>query len=265
MVKIRTEKYDPNKCTHNTLYRIDKSSTVQFTEEHEYHVETVYLNFQLEHGQYGIYANEFRNQMIEKRGCKTADVLVFVVDEQQKHIFSFLFDVKSNISAFSDNLLEENNAMITALKEVRDFLEQIEDSMKSKNSVTALYGDYSENENIGIVTKNFDSGKFEAVAQTYDKLYLEENISNPLILHKLRNNLKPYGNIIEKMRSFAQRKVLIGNKTYPLYAYILKKESTENISACQKHADMNISKDIYSTGINLSIEGAVSPSLLPCL
>lgn len=269
MVTIRFEKYEPNNCSRNILYRIGESGIIQFTEEHKQHKEIVRLHIQLENGQYAVYANEYRNPLVEKRGCRTADVLILIVDEQEKRIFSFLFDVKTNISAFSDNLLGEN-AMITALKEVRDFLEQLEDTLKSKNALIALYGCYSEKENLGIVTRNFDTAKFEAVAETYEKIFQENHTANSLILYKLRNNLKPYGNVIERIKQFAQKKIVISGKTYQLHTYILGKENgndgvetSSDTSACQnEHADENIKKEIYSADIHLSIEDAVSPSLL---
>lgn len=261
MVKIRFEEYKPDNCSRNILYRINESGIIRFTEEHEQHKEIVHLHIQLENGQYAVYANEYRNPLVEKRGCKTADVLILIVDEQKKRIFSFLFDVKTNISAFSDNLLGEN-AMVTALKEVRDFLEQLEDTLISKNALIALYGNCSEKENLGIVTRNFDSAKFEAVAEMYEKIFQENHAANPLILYKLRNNLKPYGNIIERVKQFAMKKIAISGKTYQLHTYILEKENGNNnaeissdTSACQnEHADENIKKEIYSADIYLSIE-----------
>ncbi len=270
MVEIRFEKYDPEKCSNNVLYRIDENTTIRFTEEHEHHKEIVFLHFQLENGQYAVYANEYRNPLVVKRGCKTADVLILIVDEREKRVFSLIFDVKSNISAFSDNLLLEN-AMITPLKEIRDFLEQLEDTLKSKNAVIALYdADYSETENIGIVTRNFDTAKFEAVAEMYDKIYRENETANSLTLSKLRNSLRPYGNIVERVRQFARKEVELCNKTYRLHTCLLKKnDSGETMplsadsSACRGHADENKNQIIYSTNIRLSIEEAASDDLLP--
>lgn len=54
-------------------------------------------------------------------------------DDSNKKIQSFIFDVKSDISAFSDDLRKEN-AMLTAIKEVRDFIEQIQMERLHKNS-----------------------------------------------------------------------------------------------------------------------------------
>ena len=160
--------------------------------------------------------------------------------------------------------------MVTALKEVRDFLEQLEDTLISKNALIALYGNRSEKENLGIVTRNFDSAKFEAVAEMYEKIFQENHAANPLILYKLRNNLKPYGNIIERVKQFAMKKIAISGKTYQLHTYIYYYKDCQNIekengnnnaeissdtSACQnEHADENIKKEIYSADIYLSIE-----------
>lgn len=265
MVRIRFENYEPDNCSRNTLYRIDENRTIRFTEEHEHHQEIVRLHLQLENGQYAFYANEYRNPLVEKRGCKTADVLTLIVDENNKRIFSLIFDVKSNISAFSDNLLNEN-AMITVLKEVRDFLEQLEDTLKSKNALVALLDGYSEKEVLGIATRNFESAKFEDVAKMYQKIFQENDTTNTLILYKLRNNLKPYAPLVERIEQFAEKNVVIAGKTYPLHTFILKEEEntdlSSNTSACPDgHADENIKKEFYGADINLSIEGADSPAL----
>lgn len=70
--------------------------------------------------------------MTVKQGCKTADILACAVDENEKKIATFIFDVKSNISAFSDDLLKDQ-ALLTVIKEVRDFVEQIHAEMLHKN------------------------------------------------------------------------------------------------------------------------------------
>lgn len=51
-----------------------------------------------------------------------------------KEMDTLIFDVKSNISAFSDDLLKDN-AMLTAIKEIRDFAEQIHAEILHKNSL----------------------------------------------------------------------------------------------------------------------------------
>ena len=96
------------------------------------------LIFDLCPGQYGIFAYEYRNPVTLKQGCKTADILACAVDESEKIINTFIFDVKSNISAFSDNLLRDN-ALLTVVKEMRDFVEQIHAEMLHKDSFILYY------------------------------------------------------------------------------------------------------------------------------
>ena len=76
----------------NVLYKINDACTVSFREEHETgKLERVNLAYDLEHHQYGLFAHEFRNPVVRKEGCKTADVLACVVDETQKKIHTIIF------------------------------------------------------------------------------------------------------------------------------------------------------------------------------
>ena len=138
----------------NVLYKINDACTVSFREEHETgKLERVNLVYDLEHHQYGLFAHEFRNPVVRKEGCKTADVLACVVDETQKKIHTIIFDVKSDISAFSDDLLR-NESLLTAIKNVKKFICQIHDEILHKNGFMLYYSDegFSEEETIGIVT-----------------------------------------------------------------------------------------------------------------
>lgn len=131
--------------------------TIPFKEIHDGNgsYELVNLIYELAFGQYGIFAHEYRSPVAEKQGCKTADILACRIDEAQKKVDTLIFDVKSNISAFSDDLLKDN-AMLTAIKEIRDFVEQIHAEILHKNSFILYYKDdgFVEHEIIGIVTKN---------------------------------------------------------------------------------------------------------------
>ena len=56
---------------------------IPFVEEHSEKREIVHLQFELEEEQYGIYAYEYRGACTVKEGCKKADILACVVDEQK--------------------------------------------------------------------------------------------------------------------------------------------------------------------------------------
>lgn len=139
MIRIQLRRWDATKaCQKNILYRIDTTETIQFVEPHRDKREVVNLEYCLSNGQYGIYGLEYRGQNTEKGSCKTPDILACAVDETRKLIHSTVCDVKSNISAFSDDLLKDN-AILTAIKEVRDFIEQIHDGILHKNSFMLYY------------------------------------------------------------------------------------------------------------------------------
>lgn len=145
----------------NVLYKIEKTGKVLFTEEHSECKELVTLEYCLDDWQYGIFAHEYRSPNVSRQGCKTADILACAIDEENKQIDTTIADVKSNISAFSDDLLKDN-AMLTAIKEVRDFIEQIHAEILHKNSFILYYKDagYIEYERLGIVTKSFEQKNF---------------------------------------------------------------------------------------------------------
>lgn len=146
--------------------------TVPFEEIHANGEEVVNLNYQLQESQYGIYANEYKNPCINKQGCKKADVLACVVDDKRKEIKSLVFDVKSNISSFSDDLTKES-AALTAIKEIRDFIEQIHAALLHKKSFMLYYLDdsFREQEEVAIATKNFECEKFLAVADFLESIF----------------------------------------------------------------------------------------------
>ena len=126
MINLSFKEFDKKKpYQKNILYRISESIIVPFRETHNdnENCELVNLIFNLKPGEYGIFAHEYRNPVVSKQGCKTADVLACRIDTSQKEMDTLIFDVKSNISAFSDDLLKDN-AMLTAIKEIRDFSEK---------------------------------------------------------------------------------------------------------------------------------------------
>lgn len=121
--------------------------------------------------------------MFVKEQMKKADILACVVDDKNKRIHSFIMDVKSNISAFSDDLYK-NDALITVIKEIRDFINQLADEKVSKDGIFYLYKSegYNEEETFGIVTKSFEKNKF------LDASEMIENILNLRILYLFRED-----------------------------------------------------------------------------
>ncbi len=239
MIKLNLKDYNAGRsCQKNVLYKINTSSTILFEETHEdsRNCERVELSYDLRSGQYGIFAHEYRSPVTVKQGCKTADILACAVDENEKKIATFIFDVKSNISAFSDDLLKDQ-ALLTVIKEVRDFVEQIHAEMLHKNGFILYYKDegFTEYESVGIVTKRFEAEKFTAASNLLEELFQKETSSVPkLVEMKLKNNLGPYRNEVGRIRDFARRRVMLCGKTYDLKVILLEKMSQLEYKAAIK-------------------------------
>lgn len=226
MISISYRPYDSSKMVQkNVLYRVNEDCIIQFVESHGQCKEIVNVSYSLRDKQYGVYANEFRSPNTAKEGCKTTDVLACVMDEKKRQIFSIVFDVKSNISAFSDDLTKDN-AMLTAIKEVRDFIKQLHAEILHKKSFLLYYQDdgYAEDERIAIVTKHFEAEKFRAVANELEKILKgkEKSSISSLITYKMKHNLKPYESEIQPLRDFADKKVIIGSREYDLQVFLLQ-------------------------------------------
>ncbi len=213
----------------NTLYRISTDRTVQVCEEHADcgDKEIVNLEYSLEEGQYALFGNEYRNPLVSSKGCKTTDVLTCLIDDEYSKIYTLILDVKRNISAFSDDLFKDN-ALLVAIKEVSEFVEQLCHAKLHKDSFL-LYlkaAGYSEVLEVGIATKVFEREKFLDVAEFLEGLKDLEKPANmqPLVWLKFKNNLAPYVCEAGKLRNFADRLVEIEGETYPLKLYLLKPE-----------------------------------------
>lgn len=239
MINLNLKELDDKKpYQKNVLYKINKATVIPFKETHKDNdrCEQVNLIFNLNIQQYGIFAYEYRNPVALKQGCKTADILACVVDESEKRINTYVFDVKSNISAFSDNLLRDN-ALLTVVKEVRDFIEQIHAELLHKNGFILYYKDdgFLEYEMIGIVTKNFKKEKFTAAADMLENLFEKEDMRAPRLLEiKLKNNLGAYKNEIKRIRDFSEKKVTLCGNVYDLKVVLLERVSESEYAASIK-------------------------------
>jgi len=226
MINIDFRTYKPTRqIDKNILYKIEGSCSVEFVEQHDETREVVDVEYNLNDNQYGIYANEYRRPGTRKDGCKAADVLSCIVEQNKKEIKSLVFDVKSNISAFSDDL-SKSVALLTAIKSVRDFIEQIRAEILHKESFLLYYKaeGYVEQEEVGIVTTNFEPEKFREVAKRLNEIMTEDQGDvPPLIFLKLKNSLKPYEHEGENLCNFADKKIVIGEKMYQLQVFLLSK------------------------------------------
>lgn len=233
MLDIQFKNIDIAKIQKNNLYKISTSMVVPFVEEHEKSREKVILHYKLMDGQFGIYATEYRAPVVIKKGCKTTDILACVVDENQRKLYTLIADVKSNISSFSDDLSKEN-ALFTAVKEVRDFTEQVECEWLHKENFMMFYKHegFEEFCEYAIVTKNFEHDKFRKAADKLEELIKNENKNiSVLIQTKMRTNLRSYEGEIHRLRKFADEMLIMNKKEYALKVIILEKEKEETYSS----------------------------------
>lgn len=236
MLHLNYRELKPNlEVEKNVLYKIKDTIVIPIYEKHKEDSDIVNLEYSFEGNQYAFLGKEYRNPAISKDDCKMADIMTFLVDENTKKIYSFILDIKKDISAFSDNLLK-NDAIITALKEVRDFVKQLHDENIQKNSLLVIYCDenYEETLDLGLATRSFEPEKFIAVAdflEELDELDKPQNMQE-LLWVKFKTSLKPYSSEIVKLRDFANKKVFISGQMYDLKVFILEKQSdTEYITA----------------------------------
>lgn len=226
MIKFGFPLYAPEKeIKKGDICRINTSIVIQLNEIQSVGKDVVNIEYSLEDGQYGIYAHEYRRPQIKKDGSKVADVLTCIIDDRKKEIYSLIFDVKRDVSAFSDDL-SNIDAMSTAIKNVRKFTQQICAEALHKESFLLFLKDegYIENAKFGIATSSFEPAKFRAVAEKLQKLVTEEVQSVPTLVNmKLKNNLRAYETEIEPLYNFSEGKIAIGNVIYPLNIFILQK------------------------------------------
>ena len=135
--------------------------------------------------------------------------------------------VKRDISAFSDDLLR-GDSLITVIKEVRDFIDQINSEILHKKSFMIYFeaDGFKESCETAIITKSFENNKFADAADILEKLLDDNNQDIPcLIRTKMISNLKNYSNEIEKLRKFSQEMIIIGGYEYKLLVFILEKDN----------------------------------------
>ncbi len=93
MVKLNTKPLKPDtRIQKNVLYQINENRVVSVREEHKdcADIETVNLRYVLGDGQYAVFANEFRSPNVSKQGCKSADVLTCLIDDENKQIYTLI-------------------------------------------------------------------------------------------------------------------------------------------------------------------------------
>lgn len=66
MPNLQIKDINSKNISKNVLYKVPESMRIQFVESHEDKCERVFLDYQLEDEQFGIYATEYRAPVIKK-------------------------------------------------------------------------------------------------------------------------------------------------------------------------------------------------------
>ena len=205
---------DKNNLNTNTLYSVSQSMTLQLEEVHKEDIskDIVYVEFQLEEKEYGVYGHEYRPLFLTEKSCKKLDLLGIVVSDKQKQITSYLFDVKKKVGGED---------------EIGDFIEQLEDGYLHKQAMMQYFSDYIEIEHIGVITRKFDEG---GIKNLIDKKKEEINkmISIPMLLRS-RIEIEKFKREMELkvLEDFLNKKVMIHGKRYDLEVHILQPKGND--------------------------------------
>lgn len=233
MHNLQTKDIDLENICKNVLYKVPKSMQIPFMELHKDKCEKVILDYKLKDDQLGIYATEYRAPVV-KKGSKTTDIIACILDEKQKNIYTLVADVKSNISSFSDDL-SKDDALITVIKEVRDFSEQIKYGLLHKDNFLMYHKDegYSETCETAIFTRNFENEKFKKAAKYLENLLYDDSESGQILAKSvMKRNLMRYGGEEKRLIKFAEQKLLIKEKELDLKVYILTQEENSKNYTC---------------------------------
>lgn len=195
-----------------TLYQIPKSRKITIDEDKT--KDRVIISYIVQDKQYGIIGNEYKPPFIDNNGAKKVDILVLVIDEINKKFSSWILDIKQSVGG-EDVIFH--------------LMEQLQDSVKHKNSLAVYMDDFEEDQHLGFVTRDL---QIERIKESVEKKEKElNNIKksilqmSPIIRNKMEmtesTNLKKE---IETLSLFLDKKMIINNQIYPIESYISKKQ-----------------------------------------
>lgn len=194
------------------LYTVNGSRTITFEEKET--DDVVNINFEIKDKQYGIYGNEFKPSFVNDNGGKKADILAFVIDEDEKCFSSWVFDVKKSVGG-EDVIFH--------------LVEQLLESIKHKNAVATYLEGFKETQHIGYITRELQCDRIQ---ETIDKKtsYLEKKRADAECVQNLiGTRAKLYLLKEEKklavIRAFQNNRITNGNKVYEIESYISKEKN----------------------------------------
>ncbi|NRT79458.1 hypothetical protein [Clostridium beijerinckii] len=231
-MKLQLKKIkDINNIIKGTLYKIENPITITFEEKHEDGTnDIVHVNFKCCKGIYGIYGSEYKMPALESNGCSKVDIMCGLIDENSKKCYTYILDVKKNISGF--NVYDDLKKLrAEAVKRIKDFIKQIDDSKTMKESLMVILrkDGFQEEGKVGIATREFNVDRFRTLS---DRLYdfSKDNSFkiNPLIAVKFQKEMLPIKKDAEIMKLFSEKKIKILDDIYDLEVYILDDIGSNN-------------------------------------
>lgn len=137
-----------NELNRNTLYTVPSSTIIPFEElQKDGTKDLVQLHYNISENETGFYGSEYRPGFLAKSDCKAVDILGMVVNDEQKKVTSYLYDVKRTVGG--DDVIFH-------------FVEQIQDSLLHKQAMIQYLDGYQEKEHLGVITAMLDELRIES-------------------------------------------------------------------------------------------------------
>ena len=213
MMKFKCKYLKSDKLTETgTLYKILKSREISIDEEKT--KDRVIVKYIINDDQYGICGSEYKPPFIDDEGAKKVDVLILVYDERNKKFSSWILDIKQSVGG-EDVIFH--------------LLEQLQDSVKHKNTLAVYMDDFTEVQHLGFITRDLQLERIKETVEKKEKKLndIEKSIiqMSPIIRNKMAaapsTKLKKE---IEILLLFLDKKMKIKDQIYPIESYISEKQ-----------------------------------------
>lgn len=213
MMKFKCKYLKSDKLTETgTLYKILKSREISIDEEKT--KDRVIVKYIINDDQYGICGSEYKPPFIDDEGAKKVDVLILVIDERNKKFSSWILDIKQSVGG-EDVIFH--------------LLEQLQDSVKHKNTLAVYMDDFTEVQHLGFITRDL---QLERIKETVEKKEKELNDIEKSIIQMspiIRNKMAAAPSTklkkeIEILLLFLDKKMKIRDQIYPIESYISEKQ-----------------------------------------
>ena len=195
-----------------TLYQILKSREIIIDEEKT--KDRVIVRYIVRDGQYGICGSEYKPSFIDGEGAKKVDILILVIDENNKKFSSWLLDIKQSVGG-EDVIFH--------------LLEQLQDSVKHKEALAVYMDDFIEEQHLGFVTRDLQIERIKETVEKKERKLKEIEKSIIEMSPIIRNKMAATSNTklrkeIETLSMFLDKKMKIRNQIYPIESYISEKQ-----------------------------------------